>query len=79
MNELIKVTEENGEQLVSARELYEKLGIKERFSVWFERITKTLNLKENEYRRESYTSLNNQELTDFKIHIDIAKHNCRFN
>ena len=37
MQELIKVTEENGEQLVSARELYEKLGIKERFSVWFER------------------------------------------
>ena len=32
MQELIKVTEENGEQRVSARELYEKLGIKERFN-----------------------------------------------
>ena len=44
MQELIKVTEENGEQLVSARELYEKLGIKERFSVWFERIVKNTSI-----------------------------------
>ena len=42
MQELIKVTEENGEQRVSARELCEKLGIRERFSVWFERIVKKL-------------------------------------
>ena len=74
MNELIKVTEKNGEQLVSARELYEKLGIKERFSVWFERIVKTLNLLEQDYRRETYTSLNNQELQDFLISVDIGKH-----
>ena len=74
MQELIKVTEENGEQLVSARELYEKLGIKERFSVWFERIVKTLNLLEQDYRRETYTSLNNQELQDFLISVDIGKH-----
>ena len=74
MQELIKVTEENGEQRVSARELYEKLGIKERFSVWFERIVKTLNLLEQDYRRETYTSLNNQELQDFLISVDIGKH-----
>ena len=37
MNELIKVTEENGEQLVSARELYNFLEVTERFSNWFER------------------------------------------
>jgi len=72
--ELIKVTEQNGEQLVSARELYEKLGIKERFSVWFERIIKTLNLLDSDYRRQTYTSLNNQELQDFLISVDIGKH-----
>lgn len=72
--ELIKVTEQNGEQLVSARELHEKLGIKERFSVWFERIIKTLNLLDSDYRRETYTSLNNQELQDFLIYVDIGKH-----
>lgn len=72
--ELIKVTEQNGEQLVSARELHEKLGIKERFSVWFERIIKTLNLLDSDYRRETYTSLNNQELQDFLISVDIGKH-----
>lgn len=38
MNELIKVTEENGEQLVSARELYDFLEINERYNDWFSRI-----------------------------------------
>ena len=37
MQELIKVTEKNGEQLVSARELYNFLEVTERFSNWFER------------------------------------------
>ncbi|SCC14208.1 AntA/AntB antirepressor, partial [Weissella bombi] len=37
-NELIKVqTNEQGDQLVSARELYKGLGIKERFSLWIAR------------------------------------------
>ena len=36
--ELINVTNQNGELLVSARELYEGLGGKERFSKWFERM-----------------------------------------
>ena len=38
MNELIKITQnENGERLVSARELHEFLEVSERFSSWFDR------------------------------------------
>ena len=41
MTELIKVTEENGEQLVSARDLHEFLEVKRDFSTWIkERIEK---------------------------------------
>ena len=35
-NELIKVTVKNDRQLVSARDLYKGLGIKRRFSAWWE-------------------------------------------
>ena len=35
-NELIKVTVQNDQQLVSARDLYKGLGIKRRFSAWWE-------------------------------------------
>ena len=41
MTELIKVTEQNGEQLISARELHEFLEVKRDFSTWIkERIEK---------------------------------------
>lgn len=38
MNELIKIEERNGEQLVSARELHEFLEVKTRFNDWFIRM-----------------------------------------
>ena len=38
MKELIKITEQNGNQAVSARELHKFLEITERFSNWFERM-----------------------------------------
>ena len=38
--ELIKITQQNGEQLVSARELHKKLEITERFNSWFGRMLK---------------------------------------
>ena len=38
MKELIKITEQNGRQAVSARELYEFLEVKEKFSQWIERM-----------------------------------------
>lgn len=45
-NELIKVTtNEEGKQLVSARELYQGLGLSKRFSAWIEQYIN----KDNEY------------------------------
>lgn len=38
MEELIKVENKDGQQLVSARELHEFLESKERFSKWFDKI-----------------------------------------
>ena len=41
MNELIKVTtNENDEQLVNGRELYEVLGVKDNYTDWFKRMIK---------------------------------------
>ncbi|HEQ3562094.1 phage antirepressor KilAC domain-containing protein [Enterococcus faecalis] len=41
MDELIKVTtNENGEQLVNGRELYEFLGVKDNYTDWFKRMIK---------------------------------------
>lgn len=78
MSDLVRIqTNDNMEQVVSARELHEKLGIKERFSVWFERIQKTLNMNEGiDYCRHTYTNTNNQTFPDYLIPIDIAKHIC---
>ena len=43
MNELIKISSnENGEQVVSARELHKGLGLKKRFSIWWEQNSKLL-------------------------------------
>lgn len=43
MNELIKISSnENDEQVVSARDLHKGLGLKKRFSVWWEQNSKQL-------------------------------------
>ncbi len=78
MSELIAIqTNDNMEQVISARELHDKLGIKERFSLWFERIQKSLNIKEEiDYCRHTYTNSNNQTFNDYLLSIDIAKHIC---
>ncbi len=79
-NELIKVHEnEQGEQLVSARELYKGLGIKERFSLWFERYEdmyvagvdfEGVGLP-TPYRKGSDKV---QIIQDYKLMVDMAKH-----
>lgn len=74
MNELIKIeVNENQEQIVSARELHERLGIKERFSLWFERAKQNL-IEGYDYCRSTYTNTNNQTFDDYLINIDTAKH-----
>lgn len=80
MNELIKVTtNENDEQLVSARELYDFLGIKKRFSAWWKQYGDMF------VEGEDFTGVpggtpvhggngNIQYLDDLAIKLDIAKH-----
>ena len=78
MADLVKIqTNDNLEQVVSARELHEKLGISKRFSAWWEDQASRLELKEGEtYCTCGYTNANNQTFIDFLIPIDIAKHLC---
>lgn len=80
MQELIKIKNENGKQLVSARELYEFLGLSKRFSSWFETYSK--NKDYGFIENEDFTSVlsstvvNNgaeRQLQDYAITIDMAK------
>jgi anti-repressor protein len=65
------------EQVVSARELHEKLGISKRFSAWWEDQASRLELREGEsYCTYRYTNANNQSFDDYLVPIDIAKHLC---
>ncbi len=70
MQELIKVTEENGQQLVSARELYDFLGYdKSQWSRWSNK-----NIVNEDYFYQSFDTMSNGNLTtDYIITIDVAK------
>ena len=72
--ELIKVTEENGEQLVSARDLHKFLEITERFNNWFERQLQ-YGFEENvDFTGcKFFNTLANQELQDYVLKLDMAK------
>lgn len=78
-NELIKVqTTEQGEQRVSARDLHKGLGIKERFSLWFERYEDMYVSdvdyegvgKPTPYRKGSSKV---QIIQDYSLSVDMAK------
>ena len=75
MKELIKITEQNGNQAVSARELYEFLGYNK--AVWARRYKK--NILKNEFAFENIDyqtfniTLNGNETKDFALSIDFAK------
>lgn len=78
VNELIKVeVSEDGKKLVSARDLHEGLGSKDRFSKWFDRMI-SYGFEENmDYTGvKKFTVVNNganQELQDYAITLDMAK------
>ena len=77
MNELIKIqTNEQGQQLVSARELYLGLGLdKSNWKRWYSK-----NIQSNDFFLENvdWTGFvimtNGNETQDFAISIDFAKH-----
>ena len=74
MNELIKITEHNGNQAVSARDLHKFLEITERFSSWFERMLQYGFVENIDYQGcEFFNTLANQTLTDYALTLDCAK------
>ena len=79
MNELIKIkTNEDGKQLVSARELHEFLEVTERFTQWFDKRIKKYGFAEGEdfTSVKTFTLVNNganRELQDYVVTVDMAK------
>jgi antA/antB antirepressor domain protein len=74
MKELIKITEQNGNQAVSARELHKFLEITERFSSWFERMLQYGFTENIDYQGcEFFNTLANQALIDYALTLDCAK------
>ena len=78
-NELIKVTtNEEGKQLVSARELYEFLEIRTRFNDWFSRMCEYGFVQDVDYEKiinEVCTQkrVRTYEQVDYAITLDMAK------
>ena len=81
MNQLIKISSnENDEQVVSARELHKGIGVKTRFSLWWEQNSRMLIENEDFTSVVSTTEVKNnggiqvRELQDYALTIDTAKH-----
>ena len=73
MQELIKVTEENGEQLVSARELYEFLELdKSQWARWTKKNIEEIFEENQEYQRLDIVS-NGNNTTEYVLKLDVAK------
>lgn len=76
MNELIKITEKDGRQLVSARDLYKGLQIAQRFSRWVENNFSLFDEGVDFDKCTSSTVVNNgavREIDDYVITLDMAK------
>lgn len=77
MKELIKITEQNGVQAVSARELHKFLESKERFSEWFKRMISYGFVENEDFTSVVFPTLVNngaqRDLDDFALTLDTAK------
>lgn len=75
MNEILKVNVDT--QMVSARELHEKLHISTRFNDWFPRMCE-YGFTENEdfYSKMSKTENGGRPSKDYEISVDMAKQIC---
>lgn len=75
MNEIISVNFDT--QTVSARELHKTVGSTERFSSWFERQLQFGFVENEDYTGcKKFNTLANQELQDYDLSVDMAKHIC---
>ena len=74
MQELIKITEKEGEQLVSARELHEFLSVKKDFTDWFKYRVGQYDFEENiDFTPILGKSTGGRPSKDFAITIEMAK------
>lgn len=74
MNELINIKNENGELLVSARELHNGLEVKSRFNDWINNRIKKYDLIEDiDYTKILVECNRGQNVYDFILKIDCAK------
>lgn len=73
MKELIKVTEQNGEQLVSARELHEFLESKQEFTNWFKNRIEKYGFLENEDFMTILSKSGGRPQTNYILKLDMAK------
>lgn len=80
MNELIKISYETENPTVSARELYEGLEIKTKFTMWFERMCEYGFKPESDFKKcfpkLGSGSNGGQNTTDYQISVDMAKQIC---
>lgn len=77
MNQLIKVTVKGDQQLVSARELHNKLEVKTRFSLWTKQNFKHFREGVDFASVVTTTLVNNgaeRKLQDYALTIEMAKH-----
>jgi anti-repressor protein len=73
MNNLINITtNEQGSQVVSARELYEFLGVNAKFADWIKRML-DYGFTENEDYTTFLKKENRQTLKEYAITLDTAK------
>lgn len=76
---MINIKENNGQQLISARELYKKLNVTTRFSKWVEQNFGDFIQDENFTSVTAVTLVNNgatRPIQDYDITIDMAKELC---
>ena len=77
MNELIKIEERNGEQLVSARELHKFLEVKTRFDKWFNRMVEYGFIENIDYiaigQKRPTAQGNKTTYMDYLLKISMAK------
>lgn len=79
MNELIRVTVKDDQQLVSAREVLEKVGLKTRFSRWVDQNFSEFEEGVDFTSVKTFTVVNNgarRELDDYALTLDMAKELC---
>ena len=75
MNELIKIqTNEQGQQLVSGRELHEVLGIKSRFNDWIRNMVAYGFVEDVDYTKFLVQCVRGQNQYDYILTLEMAKH-----